>query len=446
MPHATDWDKLARIALRVSRCAGADRGYQVTMTWTRTTAATAALLLLASGCGSGGDGRTEILFFQFKPEAVQFFADAAAQFEEENPDVRVVVDSVPDAETALRTRLVKGDVPDVLTFNANGTFGELATAGIFSDFAEEPVLDDVKGEYVDVIKALGASSEGAVNGVPFAANASGVLYNVELFSEHDVEVPQTFDELIAAAETFEAAEVTPFYGMLAEAWTAQSPLAPLTSQTAPEGFFEARFAGDATFSEGWREAAEKLATLFEHTQPNAGATGYQDGTRAFAEGKSAMLLLGNYAVPQIRSFEPEFTIGSFALPATDDAASTTLVSGVDVVLATGAESPHQEEAKRFIEFLMQPEVMERYSEEQVAIPCLEGLENDDEALAGIQPFIEDGRIVGFDDHQFILAVPLTQLLQEYLVTGDIDAFLGGLDETWDKVAKRRTWGLGAVVG
>ena len=62
--------------------------------------------------------------------------------------------------------------------------------------------------------------------MPFAANASGVLYNVELFAEHDVEVPQTFDELIAAAETFEAAGVTPFYGMLADAWTAQSPLAP----------------------------------------------------------------------------------------------------------------------------------------------------------------------------------------------------------------------------
>ena len=85
------------------------------------------------------------------------------------------------------------------------------------------------------------------------------------------------------------------------------------------------------------------------------------------------------------------------------------------MLTAGAESAHPEEAKRFIDFLMQPEVMERYSEEQVAIPRLEGLENDDPALAGVQPFIDDGRIVGFTDHQFIPAIPLTQLLQEYLL-------------------------------
>ena len=44
-----------------------------------------------------------------------------AEFEAENPDIHVVVDNVPDPETALRTRLVKNDVPDVLTLNGNGT-------------------------------------------------------------------------------------------------------------------------------------------------------------------------------------------------------------------------------------------------------------------------------------------------------------------------------------
>jgi raffinose/stachyose/melibiose transport system substrate-binding protein len=88
--------------------------------------------------------------------------------------------------------------------------------------------------------------------------------------------------------------------MLADAWTAQAPLAPLTAVTAPDDFFEARFAGDSTFSEGWREAAEKELELYQYTQPNPAGFGYQEGTQAFAEGQSAMLLLGSYAVPQIR--------------------------------------------------------------------------------------------------------------------------------------------------
>jgi raffinose/stachyose/melibiose transport system substrate-binding protein len=410
----------------------------------RAAAALAAATLVLAACTADADQPTELVFFQFKTEAVDYFEELADRFEAENPDIRVVVDTVPNADTALRTRLVKEDVPDVLTLNANGTFGELASAGIFEDFADDPILDDVNEDYIDILRDLGAGSPGAVNGIPFAANASGVLYNEEMFAEHGVEVPTTWDELLQAAETFDAEGITPFYAMLADAWTAQSPLAPLTAQTQPENFFEDRFAGQTTFEEGWLDATEKLGTLFDHTQPDPAAFGYQEGTRAFAEGQSAMLLLGNYAVPQIRSFEPDFTVGSFALPATDEPELTTLVSGVDVVITAGANGAHPEESRRFIEFLMQPEVVEDYAAQQVAVPTLEGLTNDDPALVGVQEYIDSGRIQGFTDHQFIPAIPLGPLLQQYLLDRNATAFVRGLDDNWDRVAQRRTWGLGAV--
>ena len=106
--------------------------------------ASALLLLgsLLSACG-GGDSRTVLTFFQFKPEAQSYFVDLARQFEAANPDIRVVVTTPADPETALRTRLVKDDVPDVMTLNGNGTFGEFATAKIFKAFSADPVLQKV---------------------------------------------------------------------------------------------------------------------------------------------------------------------------------------------------------------------------------------------------------------------------------------------------------------
>jgi raffinose/stachyose/melibiose transport system substrate-binding protein len=411
----------------------------------RIAASLVTLLAVTSIAGCAPTpGRTTITFFQFKPEAVAYFERLAARFEKQNPDIRVIVQNVPDAETALRTRLVKNDVPDVLTLNGNATFGELASAGIFTDFARQPVLARVNPGYVQVLKNLGASKAGAVNGIPFAANASGVLYNEELFAKYGVAVPQTFDQLVAAANTFKAAGVTPFYGMLADGWTAQSPLAPLVAQTEPQGFFRDRFAGRTTFTKGWGTAAAELATLFNFTQDNPAGFGYQEGTRAFAGGKSAMLLLGSYAVPQIRTFKPTFTVGSFALPATNDPAKTTLVSGVDVLITAGAAGSHPKESQRFISFLMQPDVVQRYAEAQVAIPTLQGAANTDPALAGVQSYIDQGRLVGFFDHQFIPAIPLGALVQQYVLDRDPDAFLAGLDKSWDQVAKRRTWGLGAA--
>lgn len=412
----------------------------------RGTGLLAAIVVLAtllSGC-SGDSGRTTITFFQFKGEAQAYFQDLASQFEAANPDVRVVVDNPADPETALRTRLVKNAVPDVMTLNGNGTFGEFATAKIFRDFSSDPLLQKVNPAFVDVIGNLGRGGAEEVNGIPFAANASGLLYNEELFARYDVEVPQTFDELIAAAEKFEAAGVTPFYGMLSDSWTPQSPLAPLSAQLQPPDFFQQRFADRTTFAQGWRSTAAELATLYRYTQPDPLSKGYEDGTAAFAKGESAMLLLGSYAIPQIRLGKPSFTVGSMALPATDDPSKTTLVSGVDVLITAAREGEHQAEVDRFISFLMQPEVMTAYCKAQVAIPTIPDLKNNDPALAGVQSYIDSGRIVGFTDHQFIPAIPLAPLLQTFVLSGDEDTFLNDLDANWDRVAKRRTWGLGAL--
>jgi raffinose/stachyose/melibiose transport system substrate-binding protein len=306
------------------------------------------------------------------------------------------------------------------------------------------VMKNVNPAYLKVIGDLGQAAQGEVNGVPFAANASGLLYNKELLAKYGIQEPSTFTELIAAAQKLKAEGITPFYGMLADAWTAQSPLAPLSSQLQPDDFFQKRFADQTTFSQGWRDTATKLAELYKYTQPDPLSKGYEDGTAAFAQGKSAMLLLGSYAVPQIRAGKPKFTVANMALPATDDPSKTTLVSGVDVVLTASRSGAHPKESQQLIDFLMQPRVMEAYCKAQVAIPTLNGLTNNDPALAPVQKYITSGKIVGFTDHQFIAAIPLAPLLQTFLLTNKEDQFLADLDSDWDKVAKRRTWGIGAL--
>jgi raffinose/stachyose/melibiose transport system substrate-binding protein len=412
----------------------------------RLCAAVACLVLASSlsACSSSGDQVT-ITFFQFKGEAQAYFQTLTRQFEKENPNIRVVLDNPADPETALRTRFVKNKVPDVMTINGNGTYGEFATAKIFKDFQGDPALDGVNPAYVRVLRNLGRGGTSEVNGVPFAANASGLLYNEQLFAKYHVRVPRTFDQLIAAARTFKSHDVTPFYGMLADSWTAQSPLAPLSSQLQPTTFFPQRFEDKTTFARGWNSTASELAELYKYTQPDPLSKGYEDGTAAFAKGESAMLLLGSYAVPQIRLSKPKFTVGSMALPATNDPSKTTLVSGVDVVITAARDGAHPKESEKLIRFLMQREVMRAYCKAQVAIPTISGMSNSDPALKGVQRYIDSGRIVGFTDHQFIPAIPLAPLLQTFLLTGDRRTFLNDLDADWDRVAKRRTWGIGAVI-
>lgn len=343
--------------------------------------ALAATALLASAC-QGGDGDVvEIELFQFKPEAIATFDQIIADFEAENPGIRVVHNHVPDSETAIRTRMVRGDVPDVMTLNGNATFGELAEAGVFHDFADEPVLEGINPAYLEIVQDLGASEDGAVNGIPFAANASGVLYNADLFDQ------------------------------LREEQT--------------------------TFAESFDVVAERMLELFAFAQDDRFSRSYEDGNRAFAEGDVAMYLQGSFAIPAIADAEPDFEIGTFAMPV-DDPDDARLLSGVDVTLTMGADPEHPEESLAFIEHIMTAERVQAYADEQRAIPTLEDTTSDLPELEGVMPFVEEGRLVGYPEHQIPPAIPLPALTQQFLIDGDVDAYLAELDEEWDKLQRRRS--------
>ena len=163
-------------------------------------------------------GVTTLNFFQFKGEALEDFNKIIADFEAENPDIKVVQNQVADADTIIRTLLVKDKAPDVITLNANGGFGKLAQTGVFYDFSDEPVLQTINPAVQEILAQLG-NKEGEVNGLGYVNNANGVIYNQDIFEEQGLEVPETWDEFIAVCDALQDAGITPFYGTLADSWT-----------------------------------------------------------------------------------------------------------------------------------------------------------------------------------------------------------------------------------
>lgn len=392
-----------------------------------------------SACSSAAsdDGVVELELFQFKGEAIAIFDELVADFNAEHPDIRVVQNAVPNADAAIRVRLVRDDVPDVMTLNANGRFGQLAQAGVFRDFADDPVLDEVNPAILKILTDLGSYEPGQVNGIPFANNADGVIYNTALFDDNGVEVPTTWDELLAAIDTFEQAGVTPIYGTLGDAWTSLPVWNALASNLPPDDFFTQLRDDQATFEADYEAVAARMAELYDHTQPTLFERGYDDGNQAFANGEAAMYLQGSWAIPVIEGFEPDFEVGTFPLP-TDDPDQTRLVSGVDVAFTTGADTEHPDEVLTFIEWMLTPDVQQRYAADQAAIPARKDLFTDEPALAGLLPWFEQERLVGFSDHQVPASIPLDAFNQEFLRDGNQDAYLSNLDEEWDKYIRRTT--------
>ena len=407
----------------------------------RTTVLGAALALASAilpACGGDDEsGRTKIEFFQFKGEAVDTFKGIVADFEAEHPEIDVVQNDVPNADAAIRTRLVRDDVPDVMTLNGSGNFSQLAKADVFYDFSAEPVLDDVNPAIVKILTDLGTGGDDdEINGVPFANNADGVIYNKDLFAEHGVEVPTTWDELIAVADTFQAAGIPPFYITLKDAWTSLPAWNALASNLPPDDFWAQLDEGETSFEEAYPLVAERLRQLFDYGQDDKLSRDYNFGNETFAKGGVPMYLQGIWAITAIRDFKPEFEIGTFALP-TDDPDDTRLVSGVDVVFTMPRDPEHAEETLTFIEYMMRPDVVEKYVTDQAAIPTLTGMLSDDPALEGLLPYFEQERLVGFTDHQIPASIPLQQINQTFLIDGNEEKYLSTLDNEWDKFESRR---------
>lgn len=413
----------------------------------RAVAMAAALgtVVALGGCAaSPSDGITTLSFFQFKGEALEDFNEIIADFEAENPDIRVVQNQVADSETLIRTLLVKDKAPDVITLNANGGFGDLAQAGVFYDFSDEPVLQTLNPAVQEILAELG-TKQGEVNGLGYVNNANGVIYNQDIFAEQGLEVPETWEEFIAVCDALEAAGITPFCGTLADSWTGMPSWNALGAYASQDGFFDdMRAEGEdvgadsaVSFQKDFPEVMEQQAQLFSYMQEGYRGRTYDDGNAAFARGESAMLLQGIWALNPVKAINPDINAAIFPYPAADDPDDRLLVSGVDVVVTMAKDTPHREEALRFIEYLFDVGVIEEFAASQNMIPSVTGAElSDDPALQSVKPYFDEGKITGFIDHQVPPSIPLVAIVQQFLFDGDADAALSTLDSEWRKVAAR----------
>ncbi|OOC58952.1 ABC transporter substrate-binding protein [Paenibacillus ihbetae] len=401
-------------------------------------AASVSILLICMLTACGGNdtsGRVQIEFFQNKPEAKGSFDALIQKFNDSQSDITVVQVNPPDAETVLKTRVVKDDIPDIVGMGATDTYSLLAQSGIFMDMTGSPLLSRIDETYVQMLKDVSGMEE--VIGIPYSTNANGVMYNKEIFSKLGLSVPRTWDELLATAKKAKDGGTIPFYFTYKDDWQTVLPFNALASNLEGIEFYLDRREGKVTFADRYREIAEKQLELMEYGHGDNFGKNYADGNRAFARGESAMYIQGTWAISEIRKANPEAPIGFFPLPTGDDPESNKLISGVDTLLAVAEDSKHKEEALRFIEFLLEPENSKQYISEQTLFSTVQGVTQDDPAVAELLPYLKRGQVVDFADHYIPAAVQLNSIIQSFLQNRDIDAYLKKLDTEWDKVADRR---------
>lgn len=173
----------------------------------------------------------------------------------------------------------------------------------------------------------------------------------------------------------------------------------------------------------------------KYVEDNPVAYGYNDAASAFARGQSAMWAIGSYAIPQIRSVNPDMNIGSFVMPAGDDESQNNLNSGIDLQFSILKGAENKEEAKEVLNFLNSDEIVQLYLDAQGGIAAKEGDFAIPEDLADMKKYVDEGRMRDFPDHKYPSEMSVDALIQTYLMDDSDQAketFLKKFDTDWQK--------------
>lgn len=409
---------------------------------TLTAVCAAALTAGLAGCGNSTAGTVTLDFFQFKAEAADWFTAKAKEFEKTHPNIKVNVNNSSDATTDLRTRLVKNREPDVITINGDINFGMLAEAGVFHDFTDDDIVDELNPGMVNIAKSLvqtNDESKKRLYGLPYAGNASGYIINADVWEqagEDPDNPPQTWSEFIDLLQRFKSKGIVPIEASTADSWTVQAPLASLNSTLVPESEYLSLKDGSKKFSDLWGTVSDQLVEIYQnYTQKNPAVT-YQQATQDLAAGKAAILPLGTYAIPQIRLINSDANLRFAQMPATDNAEEQQLTAGDDVILTMGAHTKHEKEAREFIDFLMKDENIKDYSKRQSAFTPYKDTYVGDETLNGVLDFYQAGKLADFCDHYVPASINLAGFLQTLIQSGNTEKFLNSMQSEYDKIEAR----------
>ena len=402
---------------------------------------------MLTGCGGSSEGGssakgskgTELELFSTKAENKDILQKLVDKFNETHEDVTIKITAPADAGTVLKTRMAKNDMPDIVAMGGDNNYTEVESAGMLVDLSGEDYISTVQESYLQMVYDVNKDKEEKAYGVPYATNASGVIYNVDKFEEYGIEIPKTWDEFIAVIEKLQDAGEQPLLMTYKDAWTSLAPWNSMAADLAPENFADDRKAGKTTFVGTHEEIAEKYLTLLDYAQDDYMGLSYDDGNKKFANGDAVMIINGNWAISQYRNANPDVKVNMFALPSSNDESQNKVTSGVDVLLGVSKNSSNVDAAKDFVSFMMEKENIQTYIDEQFSFSALKGVEQSDEAVSGVQEDISNGKVANFEDHYYPSGLDMAALVAEFSLNRangmddkeNIDQFLKKCDEKYD---------------
>jgi raffinose/stachyose/melibiose transport system substrate-binding protein len=411
----------------------------------RATAAGAAVALVAAllaGCSA--DGRETIRFTFSKREAIEFMSQVVAEYNASQDRVRVELDT--SGVDVVSASFVRGNPPDIMLANYNYEVARFVQRCALTDLSDTEAAASLRDDLQPLMDQYG-SCEGRVSALPYSVMAASVIYNEQIFAEHDLEVPRTWSELLEVCQTLQDAGVTPIYATFKDDWTVAQGWYDYAAGGSLDviDFFDRMAAegaavgpdSEVSFAKDFADPMDRMLQLAEYVNDDAASRGYGDGNLAFANGEAAMYLQGPWAFGEIAKTDPDLELGAFPLPMTEDPDDLAVRVNMDLAAMIPVESRHPEAARDFLEYLYQPDVIEEYNASQLGFaPTTDAPSPDDPRIEDMAEYFDEGRVYQGPSVLVPKTIPVNGYAQAMVLGADPVATLRTMDADWARLAFR----------
>ncbi len=373
-----------------------------------------------------------------------------AAFMEEHPNITIdrVSRSFEDLQTTLPLALTGEDAPDVVQANnGRSIMGSFVEAGLLVP------LDDYAAQYgwtdrfPDSVRATASYSpdgvtfgEGSLYGLAQLGELVGVYYSRAKLEELGIEVPQTWEEFLAAAEEATAAgEVALPLGNV-EAWPGIHTYGAVMNRHVPVE--DIRHLGFGTAGADWTSeenmaAAEEIVSMVDAGYFNEGFNGadYDQVAADFAEGNGVFLIAGTWLLPDLVDSMGD-DLGFMLVPPRDGQPNVS-TGGTSLPFAITSAAENPDAAALYLDFITSPEAMQIVTEKGL-IPSVDAGSQETQSQAQADVFAawetvtaDDGVVPYLDWATPTFYDPISAGIQE-LLAGELepDAFLQRLQDEY----------------
>jgi raffinose/stachyose/melibiose transport system substrate-binding protein len=208
--------------------------------------------------------------------------------------------------------------------------------------------------------------------IPYIYNTVQFWYDKRVFTKVGVDVPKTWDDLLADCTKLKDAGFAPIAAEGNEPGYQQFYLTELVERAKGAGWLR-QVATDPT-GEMWRDpailsAAQNIRQLWDSGCIPPETVGYvwPQGQQTLAFGQSGMELVGSWLPVELQtSTDPEFQWGAFSFPSLKDGVGkTTDVYALLLSFMINKATAHPDEAFDFLRFVMSDKIQQEFTDKSL---------------------------------------------------------------------------------